>query len=114
AVYLENIAQHRQVEQYAPLPKFPATKRDVAVVVASDVPAGDLIAAVRESSAPFFESVRAFDEYRGPQIGEGQKSVALTIVLRRSDATITDEEANASTDIAVAALVKRFGATLRQ
>jgi phenylalanyl-tRNA synthetase beta chain len=113
ALYLENIAQHRPVERYKPMPKFPATKRDIAVVVSEDVPAGDLMAAVRDSGAPFFESVRAFDEYRGRQTGVGRKSVALTVVLRKSDATITDEEANASTSAIVAALAKRFSATLR-
>ncbi len=114
AIYLENIAQHRPVEIYRSLPRFPATKRDIAVIVAVDVPAGDLMDVVKESGAPFFESVRAFDEYRGPQIGEGRKSVALQIVLRRSDATITDAEANASTAAIVAVLAKRFGATLRE
>jgi phenylalanyl-tRNA synthetase beta chain len=113
ALYLENIAQRPPVEQYKPLPKFPATKRDIAVVVPEDVHAADLMNAVRESGASFFESVRAFDEYRGQQIGAGRKSIAMTIVLRKNDATITDEEANASTETVVATLAKRFGATLR-
>jgi phenylalanyl-tRNA synthetase beta chain len=110
---LENIAQHRPVEQYKSLPKFPATRRDIAVVVPVDVQAADLMDTVRQSKPPFFESVRAFDEYRGPQVGTGRKSVAMTIVLRKNDATITDEEANASTETIVASLAKRFGATLR-
>jgi len=113
ALYLENLAQRQPIEQYRPILKFPATKRDIAVVVPAEVSAGELMAAARESGAPFFERVHAFDEYRGPQIGEGRKSVALQVVLRRLDATITDEEANASTAAIVAVLSKRFGATLR-
>jgi phenylalanyl-tRNA synthetase beta chain len=114
ALYLENVAQHKPVAHYRPLPKFPATKRDIAVVVDANVPAGDLMDAARASGAAYVESVRAFDEYQGPQIGAGKKSVALSVVLRKPDATITDEDANASKDAIVAALKARFGATLRE
>jgi phenylalanyl-tRNA synthetase beta chain len=114
ALYLENIAQHKPVAGYHPLPKFPATKRDIAVVVDANVPAGDLMETARAIGAAYVESVRAFDEYQGPQIGAGKKSVALSVVLRKLDATITDEEANASKDAIVAALKTRFGAALRE
>ena len=113
SIYLENVGQIRPVQSYRRLPKFPATRRDLALVVADDVPAEALLAAVRASGAAFFESVDAFDEYRGPQVGEGRKSVALSIVLRRCDATITDDEANASAQTIVALLAARFGAQLR-
>ncbi len=114
ALYLENIPQRAPVVQYRSLPKFPATKRDIAVVVDAGIAAGDLMKAMRSSSTPYCESVRAFDEYQGPQIGAGKKSIALTVVLRKPDATITDEEANASKDAIVAILRDRFGATLRE
>ncbi len=114
SIYCENIAQTKPVQQFTQLPKFPATKRDVAMVVAEQVQAQQLMTAVRESAAPYVESVRAFDEYRGQQIGDGRKSVTLAIVLRKPDATITDEEANASTDTIVSMLAQQFGASLRE
>ena len=114
ALYLENIAQDKPVVQYRPLPRFPATKRDIAVVVDAGVAAGDLMNTIRSSGTPYCESVRPFDEYQGPQIGAGKKSIALTVTLRKPDATITDEEANASKDAIVAILRDRFGATLRE
>lgn len=114
ALYLENMAQYKPVVQYRPLPKFPATKRDIAVVVDASIAAGDFMNAIRSSGTPYCESVRAFDEYQGPQIGPGKKSIALTVTLRKPDATITDEEANASKDAIVAILRDRFGATLRE
>ncbi|MBV8594979.1 MAG: hypothetical protein JOZ50_01895 [Candidatus Eremiobacteraeota bacterium] len=114
ALYLENLPQYSPTRVFTPLPRFPATKRDIAVVVPAELPASDLVAGVRESGAPYVEQVQAFDEYRGRQIGEGRKSVALQITLRRPDGTLTDEEANASKDAIVAALAKRFGATLRE
>ncbi|MBV8203585.1 MAG: phenylalanine--tRNA ligase subunit beta, partial [Candidatus Eremiobacteraeota bacterium] len=114
ALYLENLPQYSPTRVFTPLPRFPATKRDIAVVVPAELPASDLVAGVRESGAPYVEQVQAFDEYRGRQIGEGRKSVALQITLRQADGTLTDEEANASKDAIVAALAKRFGATLRE
>jgi phenylalanyl-tRNA synthetase beta chain len=114
SLYLENIPQHRPVERYAPLPKFPSTRRDIAVVVDVGVSAGDLTDAIKASGAAHLESVRAFDEYQGPQIGTGKKSVAIAMILRKRDGTITDAEANASKDAVVAELHQRFKATLRE
>jgi phenylalanyl-tRNA synthetase beta chain len=112
-LYPENLPQYPATRTFESLPRYPATKRDIAVIVPVEVTAGDLIAGVRGSGAAFVEQVQAFDEYRGPQIGEGRKSVALQITLRRSDGTLTDEEANTSTDAIVSALGREFGATLR-
>ncbi|HXW52261.1 MAG TPA: phenylalanine--tRNA ligase subunit beta [Candidatus Acidoferrales bacterium] len=114
SLYLENLAQQKPVVNFKPLPRFPSTRRDIAVVVEASIEAGALMAAVRASGAPYFESVRAFDEYQGPQIGAGKKSVALAVVLRKADGTLTDAEANASKDAIVAALRTQFGASLRE
>ncbi|BDE07865.1 phenylalanine--tRNA ligase beta subunit [Vulcanimicrobium alpinum] len=101
----------RSVPRYVAPSKFPPVERDLALVVADDVLAGDLIAAVR--GEPLVRSATVFDEYRGPQIGAGQKSLALRIVLQSYDATLTDEDADAATARIVAILQARFGATLR-
>lgn len=112
-LYLENLPRLRPVRAYVPLPRFPGTRRDIAMIVSEDVFAGDLVREVREASAPAFESVRAFDEYVGPQVGAGKKSVALAIEFRRPDATITDAEADASVKTIVDRLTRTFGAVLR-
>ncbi|MBC5805391.1 MAG: phenylalanine--tRNA ligase subunit beta [Candidatus Eremiobacter antarcticus] len=113
ALYLENIPRRKPVEQYRPLPKFPAVKRDIAVVIDEAVPAGDVVEAAAASGAGHLEHVTAFDEYSGRQIGEGKKSVALTLTFRKADGTITDEEANSLQGAVVATLAQAFGATLR-
>ena len=112
-LYLENLPKQRPVIRYRPLPRYPGTQRDIAIVVDEAVSAGDLMQAIRSASAPAFEDVIAFDEYRGPQVPSGRKSVALRITLRKPDATITDAEAEASVDKILAALRERFNATLR-
>jgi phenylalanyl-tRNA synthetase beta chain len=57
--------------------------------------------------------VAAFDEYRGPQVGEGRKSLAVRVTLQRFDTTITDEEADAAIARVLDAMRERFGATIR-
>ncbi|HET9410898.1 MAG TPA: phenylalanine--tRNA ligase subunit beta, partial [Candidatus Dormibacteraeota bacterium] len=74
------------------LPRYPAVQRDLAVVVADDVPAGELTLTVRDAAGPFLQTVRAFDEYRGGQVGEGRKSIAFTLTFRSPERTLTDAE----------------------
>ena len=76
----------------AELPRYPAVQRDLAVVVADDVPAGDLQATIKGAAGPHLEGGRAFDEYRGGQVGEGRKSIAFTLTFRSPERTLTDAE----------------------
>jgi phenylalanyl-tRNA synthetase beta chain len=112
-LYLENLPQHRPIVKYVPLPKFPGTNRDIAVVVDENVSARDLADAASADGQGLLERVAAFDEYRGAQVGPGKKSVALSIALRKPDATITDAEADAAIEKIVATLRERFHADLR-
>ncbi|MDQ6942487.1 MAG: phenylalanine--tRNA ligase subunit beta [Candidatus Eremiobacteraeota bacterium] len=97
--------------KYLPPSKFPAVDRDLAVVVKLDVLAGDLVDAVRGES--LVRSATVFDEYRGPQVGEGKKSLAMRIVLQSAEKTLTDEDADAALARIVTALRERFGAVPR-
>ncbi|HEY5095117.1 MAG TPA: phenylalanine--tRNA ligase subunit beta [Candidatus Eremiobacteraceae bacterium] len=112
-LYLENIPQRRPIVKYVPLPKFPGTTRDIAVVVDEKVTARELADAATADGLGLLERVAAFDEYRGAQVGAGKKSVALSIALRKPDATITDVEADAAIEKIVAGLRERFQADLR-
>lgn len=76
----------------AELPRYPAVQLDLAVTVADDVPAGELQATINEAAGSHLESVRAFDEYRGGQVGEGRKSIAFTLTFRSPERTLTDAE----------------------
>jgi phenylalanyl-tRNA synthetase beta chain len=73
--------------------------------------AGDLVDAVGEE--PLVRSATVFDEYRGPQVGEGKKSLALRIVLQSDETTLTDEAADAALARIVERLRERFAATPR-
>lgn len=112
-LYMEELPRVRPAEAFTPLPKFPGIRRDIAVIVDLDVTAGDLMRSIVDARIDAFERVAAFDEYVGPQISAGKKSIALAIWLRRQDATLTDAQADASIAGAVAVLRDKFGAELR-
>ena len=81
--------------------------QDVSLVVAEDVAAQAVIDAVREGAGELLEDVRLFDVYTGPQVGEGRKSLALALRFRAADRTLTEDEASAARDAAVAMCRRR-------
>jgi phenylalanyl-tRNA synthetase beta chain len=101
----------RTVPQYVQPSRFPAVDRDLAVIVPLAVLAGDLTAAVREEK--LVRTARVFDEYRGRQIGEDHKSLAMRLALQSDEATLTDADADAAIARIVKTLGERFGAAIR-
>ncbi|OBG49278.1 phenylalanine--tRNA ligase subunit beta [Mycolicibacterium fortuitum] len=99
-----------------PAPKvspFPAVFQDISVIVDSEVASAAVVAAVRDGAGELLEDVRLFDVYTGPQIGEGRKSLTLALRFRAADRTLTEDEASAARDAAVAVATERVGAVLR-
>ncbi len=92
---------------------FPAVKEDLAFVVDEAVPAGVLIASAREAAGPELHAMRAFDVYRGEQVGPGKKSLAFSVVFQSPERTLSDEDAAVLRGRIVAVLGERFGAELR-
>jgi len=99
--------------QYIPPSRFPSTYRDLALAVALDVTADDISKVAARASGALCTGVRVFDEYRGPQVGEGRKSLAVRITMQRTDGTITDEEADEAIARALPALHAELGAEIR-
>ena len=91
----------------------PVAKEDVALVVAESVPAAEVEAALRAGAGDLLESVRLFDVYTGPQVGEGHKSLAFALRFRAPDRTLTEGEAGSARDAAVAAAAAAVGAVQR-
>ena len=105
-------AEANAVKVYKPLPKFPATTRDLAIVCDEGVPAAELEKAIRKAVGNILESVTLFDVYQGKQIAEGKKSVAYAISMRSHEGTLTDEQADAAVKRVLKELEK-LGAELR-
>jgi phenylalanyl-tRNA synthetase beta chain len=99
--------------RFAQLPRFPASPRDLSVVVRDDVAAGDVELAVREAAGDLAERVALFDRFAGGSVPQGHASLALHVVYRAPDRTLTDAEVDAAHGRVVATVQKRFGATLR-
>ena len=79
-------------EVFEDVTTFPAVIQDIAAVVAEETPAAEVIAAVRRGGGELLRSARVFDLYRGEQLGEERKSLALRLEFRAGDRTLTDEE----------------------
>lgn len=107
------MARARPVRAYRPLPRFPASDRDLAVLVPDAVPAARVEATIAEAGGNLLESVRLFDLYRGAGVPEGWRSLAYSLVYRAADRTLTDAEVDAVHDRVRAALAERLGAQLR-
>jgi len=92
---------------------FPAVLQDIAVAVDEDVEVGALVYAAGDAAGPMLREARVFDVYRGEQVGEGRKSVAIHLAFQSPERTLTDDEAAELRGRIVAALTERFGADLR-
>ena len=96
-----------------PVSVQPSAKEDLAFVVDESVPAGALVATVREAAGELLEDAHVFDVYRGEQVGAGRKSVAVTVRLRAGDHTLTAEEIAGVRAGVVAAVAAEHGGALR-
>ncbi|MFA9445598.1 phenylalanine--tRNA ligase subunit beta [Egicoccus sp. AB-alg6-2] len=95
------------------LVRHPAMSLDVALVADEDVPYATLEAAVRDGAGPLLDGLWWFDEYRGEQVGDGRRSIAIRLRLQSPERQLTDADAEAVID-AVAARAEALGATLRR
>ena len=98
---------------YAPLPRFPAITRDIAVVCDASVPVGELTECIRKAEKNVLRGVKLFDVYTGVGIPEGKKSVAFSLTLRSDDGTLTDDHAEEAVRAVLDALRENFGAVIR-
>jgi phenylalanyl-tRNA synthetase beta chain len=78
--------------QFKPLSPFPPVIQDIAVVVPEELPAGDVKAAIAEAGGDLLARIELFDVFRGAQVGDGNKSLALRLEFQAADRTLTDDE----------------------
>ena len=110
---LDALLESRIARQATELPRYPAVDRDLNVVVDEPVPAAEVLAGVRAAGGPLLERVTAFDEYRGAQVPEGKKSIAVALTFRSPERTLTDSEVDAVMAEVRSALEQRHAAGFR-
>ena len=99
--------------KFKPFSKYPPIDRDLAVVVAKDVVAGDMVDAIKAAKIPYMTNTNIFDVYISDQLGKDKKSIALSFTFASNEKTLTDEEIQASMDKILSILSKKFKAKIR-
>lgn len=98
---------------YEAISKFPAIRRDIALVVATNVPAGIIQEKILDSGGDLLKNVQIFDVYQGKGIEPGKKSIALSLIFQHVTRTLVDSEINDFMQKLITSLHKEFNATLR-
>lgn len=107
------LLEQRASRRFSELPRFPASTRDLAVVVPKAARALDIERTIRKAGKELLASVSVFDVYEGPQVGDDKRSVAFSLVFRSPERTLQDAEVAAAMDAIMAAVKDQHGATVR-
>ncbi len=107
------LAAAEPTKRFSPVSRMPALKLDLSIIVDESVPSDALAQAIHKAGQPLLVSMVLFDVYRGPQIGEGKKSLTYSLTFQAPDRTLTSQQANKQRDRIVRQLEKEFGAQLR-
>ncbi|NBV23960.1 MAG: phenylalanine--tRNA ligase subunit beta [Proteobacteria bacterium] len=110
----ELFARRNATKSFKPLPQFPASRRDVAMLVPEATTHDAVLSAVKQAKPANLESLELFDVFRGKNVPEGQKSLAYAFTYRATDKTLTDNDVNAAHTKAVEALKQKLSATVRE
>lgn len=111
----DRVMKNANIEKfYKPLPKYPSTSRDIALIVREDVNVALIEDLIKEFGGKILESVQLFDVYRGKQVQEGMKSVAFTLTYRAADKTLTDDEVTKVHKKVLDVLREKLDAVLRE
>jgi len=94
--------------------RLPVVRRDLALVVADDLPAQALLDELGRAKPPHVISIALFDVYRGGGLTDGRKSLAILVLMQDTSRTLTDADIDATEALLLSVARDKFGATLRQ
>jgi phenylalanyl-tRNA synthetase beta chain len=100
--------------RYEDLSTYPAVLQDIAVVVNEAVEAQTVVETVRAAGGEYLRTVSVFDLYRGKQLGEDEKSLALRLEFQAPDRTLTDDEVAEQREQIRKAVSRELGGRLRE
>jgi phenylalanyl-tRNA synthetase beta chain len=103
-----------QTPAFSALSRYPSIRRDLAILVAEAVDAGAVLNCARTAAGDLLRDAFVFDVYRGKGIPEGQKSLAMGLILQDSSRTLVDQDVDEVIDRTVTRLEQEFGAVLRE
>ncbi|MBE7927712.1 phenylalanine--tRNA ligase subunit beta [Pseudomonas saudiphocaensis] len=103
-----------RLPRFSELSRFPEVRRDLAILVATHVPAGDVLACIREAAGDNLADLKLFDVYQGKGIDPLSKSMAVGLTWQHPSRTLTDDEVSGAMQKILASLEERYNATLRK
>lgn len=113
-LFFDVVAQMANLEKaYSPLPKYPSTSRDIALLVEETMAIGDIEKVIKNAGGKILKDIKLFDVYRGHQVEENKKSVAFALTYRHDDKTLTDEDVNVVHSKILKSLKEKLDVTLR-
>lgn len=103
----------RKLPGYQDIPRVPAVRRDIAVIVEANVTLADMMASVKKAALPLLAEINCFDVYQGQGVGSNKKSLAFNMLLQHTEKTLTDSEIDSTVAEVVNILAKNHNAILR-
>jgi phenylalanyl-tRNA synthetase beta chain len=101
------------LNRFQPLSKFPAVRRDIAVIVANTITAQQVTALARKTAGSLLRELRLFDVYQGAGLPAGHSSLALGLIFQAHDTTLTDDAVETAVQAVIHALTLHLNANLR-
>lgn len=98
---------------YKEISEFPSTSRDLAILIDEKVNYAEIIASLKTIGEGILRNIVVFDVYKGPQVPEGKKSLALSFTFCSNEKTLTDEEVNSIMNSIISTLANKFNAQIR-
>lgn len=108
-----NAINTRVIPEAAAISKFPANRRDIALVVDGNIVSGDIVEACRVAGGELLKDAKLFDVYVGKGVEEGKKSLAIALTLQSVERTLEEADIAAAVEAIVQAVSAQFGAALR-
>lgn len=105
---------HKSIPVAAEISKYPANRRDIAIIVKTCVSAQEILQVCKKVGGNQLIDVKLFDVYDGKGIADGEKSLAISLILQDNHRTLTDEEISNTVMLCVSALKDQFAASLRE
>lgn len=113
-VYLDKLLSSvNMAKKFASLPLYPGITRDISLVLKEEIPAGEILAAIKEKAGLLFREARIVDFYKGKQIPQGSKSLTISCFYRSDERTLAETEINPAHSLICAFLTEKFQAKIR-
>lgn len=109
----QELLETGHLPSFQEISKFPAVRRDIAVVLPDGIPMSSIESTVLQSAPEYLQKLVVFDVYRGDKVASGLKSVALGLILQDNSRTLDESKVESSVAGIIKVLEEKFGATLR-